>query len=116
MIRLTALLRRNPELTAEEFRTHWRDVHAAKILSVPRIQEWLVRYEQHDRVPEAPGTWTGSEGFDGMTLQWYESLDDFTAMISDPDYQRIVGPDERHLLDLANSVYLLTEEPRTILP
>ena len=50
-----------------------------------------------------------------MTLQWYESIDDFTAMISDPDYQRIVGPDERHLIDLANSVYLLTEEPRTIL-
>ena len=59
--------------------------------------------------------WTGSEGFDGMTLQWYESVDDFMAMISDPDYQRIVGPDERHLIDLANSVYLLTEEPRTIL-
>ena len=115
MIRLTALLRRNPDLSAEEFQAHWRDVHAARILSVPRIREWLVRYEQHDRVPEAPGAWTGSEGFDGMTLQWYESLDDFTAMISDPDYQRIVGPDERHLIDLANSVYLLTEEPRTIL-
>ena len=50
-----------------------------------------------------------------MTLQWYESLDDFMAMISDADYQRIVGPDERHLIDLDNSVYLLTEEPRTIL-
>ena len=34
---------------------------------------------------------------------------------AEADYQRIVGPDERHLIDLANSVYLLTEEPRTIL-
>jgi hypothetical protein len=82
---------------------------------VPRIHEWLVRYEQHDRVSERPGRWTGSEGFDGMTLQWYASMDDFTAMISDPDYQRIVGPDERHLIDLEHSVYLLTEEPRPIL-
>ena len=115
MIRLTALLRRNPALSADEFRAHWRDVHAAKILSVPRIREWLVRYEQHDRVPEGPGRWTGTEGFDGMTLQWYASMDDFTAMFSDPDYQRIVGPDERHLVDLDRSVYLLTEEPRPIL-
>ena len=35
------------------------------------------------------------------------------AMISDAEYQRIVGPDERYLIDLDSSVYLLTEEPRT---
>jgi EthD domain len=115
MIRLTALLRRNPALTAEEFHAHWRDVHAAKILSVPGIRDRVVRYEQHPRVPDAPGHWTGSAGFDGMTLQWYRSLADFEAMIGDPEYQRIVGPDEKHLLDLTNSVYLLTEEPRVVI-
>ncbi|HEX6421213.1 MAG TPA: EthD domain-containing protein [Acidimicrobiales bacterium] len=115
MIRLTALLRRNPDLTADEFHAHWRDVHAAKILSVPRIREWVVRYEQHTRLTAVPGHWTGSDGFDGVTLQWYRTLADFEAMIGDPDYQRIVGPDERYLLDLANSVYLLTEEPRTVI-
>jgi EthD domain len=114
MIRLTAMLRRNPALSAEEFHAHWRDVHAAKIRSVPGIERWLVRYEQHPRVPGAPGSWTGSDGFDGVTLQWYRSLDDFTAMIGDPEYRRIVGPDEQHLIDLAGSVYLLTDEPRVI--
>ena len=115
MIRLTALLRRNPALTAAEFHAHWRDVHAAKILLVPVVAETVVRYEQHPRVPDAAGHWTGSEGFDGMTLQWYRSLDDFETMISDPEYQRVVAPDERHLLDLANSVYLLTDEPRAVI-
>jgi hypothetical protein len=115
MIRLTALLRRNPALTAEQFHAHWRDVHAAKILSVPRIGDWVVRYEQHPRMAGAAGRWTGSAGFDGVTLQWYRTIDDFEAMIADPDYQRIVAPDERYLLDLDNSVYLLTDEPRTII-
>jgi EthD domain len=115
MIRLTALLRRNPALTPAEFHAHWRDVHAAKILSVPGITDKVIRYEQHSRVPDVAGHWTGSDGFDGMTLQWYRSLRDFEAMISDPEYQRIVGPDEKYLLDLANSVFLLTEEPRTII-
>ncbi|HEX6570312.1 MAG TPA: EthD domain-containing protein [Acidimicrobiales bacterium] len=115
MIRLTALLRRNPALTADQFHAHWRDVHAAKILSVPGIRDRVVRYEQHPRLPDAPGRWTGSDGFDGVTLQWYRSLDDFQAMVNDPEYQRVVGPDERYLLDLASSVYLLTDEPRTII-
>ena len=116
MIRLTALLRRNLALSADEFHAHWRDVHAAKILSVPRIRDWVVRYEQHTRVPEVAGRWTGSEGFDGMTLQWYRSLDDFEAMIGDPEYRRIVGPDEQYLIDLANSVYLVsTEEARRVI-
>ena len=36
-------------------------------------------------------------------------------MITDPEYRRIVGPDERALLDLAGSVYLLTDEPRIVI-
>ena len=116
MIRLTALLRRNPSLTPDEFHRHWREVHAAKILSVPRIREWVIRYEQHECVPAEAGRWTGSDGFDGMTLQWYRSLDDFEAMIGDPEYRRIVGPDEQYLIDLANSVYLVsTEEARRVI-
>ncbi|HEY2997270.1 MAG TPA: EthD domain-containing protein [Acidimicrobiales bacterium] len=115
MIRLTAMLRRNPALSAADFHAHWRDVHAAKILSVPGIGDRVVRYEQHPRVPDVPGAWTGSDGYDGVTTQWFRSLDDFTAMISDPEYQRIVGPDESHLLDLAGGVYLLTGEPRLVI-
>src|SRR5215204_3431084 len=115
MIRLTAMLRRNPALSAEDFHAHWRDVHATKILSVPGIGDHVVRYEQHPRIADGSGSWTGSEGFDGVTMQWFRSIDDFNRMIADPRYQEIVGPDERHLLDLAGGVYLLTDEPRTVI-
>ena len=115
MIRLTAMLRRNPSLTAEAFHAHWADVHAAKILAVPGIGDHVVRYEQLPRVPDAADRWTGSDGFDGVTVQWFRDLDAFTAMITDPEYRRIVGPDERALLDRAGSVYLLTDEPRIVI-
>lgn len=115
MIRLTAMLRRNPALSAEEFQAHWRDVHAGLIRAVPGIGDRVVRYEQHPRLPGGAGRWTGTEGFDGVTMQWFRSFDDFDAMIGDPRYQEAVGPDERRLLDLAGGVYLLTEEPRVIL-
>jgi hypothetical protein len=115
MIRLTALLKRNPALTRDEFLAHWRDVHAAKILSVPGIQQWLIRYEQHERIETDAVPWTGTEGYDGMTIQWFRTVEDFYAMISDPDYRRIVNPDELALLDLGAVVAVLTEEPRTML-
>lgn len=115
MIRLTAMLRRNPALTAEEFQAHWRDVHAGKIVSVPGVRSRLVRYEQHPRVATGANAWAGTEGFDGVAMQWYRSVDDFVAMTADPGYQETIAPDERQLLDLAGGVYLLTDEPRIII-
>jgi EthD domain len=115
MIRLTAMLRRNPALTAEEFQDQWRDVHAAKIVSAPGARARLLRYEQHPRLATRADRWTGTEGFDGIAVQWYRSLDDFTAMTNDSGYQETVAADERRLLDLAGGVYLLTDEPRIII-
>jgi hypothetical protein len=115
MIRLTAMLRRNPALTAEEFQAHWRDVHAAKIVSVPGVRDRLVRYEQHPRLAPVSNGWAGTEGFDGVAMQWYRSVDDFIAMTNDPGYREAIAPDERQLLDLAGGVYLLTDEPRVII-
>lgn len=115
MIRLTALLRRNPALSAEEFQAHWRDVHGPLVLSVPGIDRWVVRYEQHPPADLPAGSWTGTEDVDGVTLQWFRSYDDFLAMISDPVYRETVGPDEKHLIDLEGSMFLITEEPRVVI-
>jgi hypothetical protein len=115
MIRLTALLRRNPALTTEQFQTYWRDVHAATIVSVPGVRDRIVRYEQHPRTGDAGEGWTGSEGYDGIAVQWYRSREDFDAMLADPGYREVIAPDERELLDLANCVFLLTDEPRVVI-
>ena len=50
MIRLTAMLRRNPALTPQEFQTHWHDAHAGKIVSVPGVRS------VHDRLTVVPHT------------------------------------------------------------
>jgi hypothetical protein len=36
-------------------------------------------------------------------------------MIADPTYREVVGPDERFLLDLPRCVFLLSDEPRTVI-
>jgi len=114
MIRLTALLQRNPSLSPEEFQAHWRDTHAGLVSSVPGIRDWVVRYEQHPRLVQ-PGSWTGSEGYDGMAVQWFRSHDDLMAMIQDPAYRHRVSPDELRLLDMQRCAFLVTTEPRIII-
>ncbi len=114
MIRLTALLQRNPALSPEEFEAHWRDTHAELVSSVPGIRDWVVRYEQHPRLVQ-PGGWTGSEGFGGMAVQWFNNLDDLMAMTQDPAYRHRIAPDELRLLDMQRSVFLVTGEPRIII-
>jgi uncharacterized protein (TIGR02118 family) len=111
MIKLTCLLKRNPGLSPAEFEEHWRTTHADVIRSVPGIDRWLVRYVQR---PVTSGDLTGSVGYDGVTEQWFASLDDFRAMIMDPEYRARVVPDERELLDMSSIVWVLTEEQRVI--
>jgi uncharacterized protein (TIGR02118 family) len=114
MVRLTALLRRNPKLSPEEFDAHWRDVHGPLMKSLPGIEHRVVRYEQHPRAVAARA-WTGSEGVDGMAVQWFRRPDDLMAMISDDSYQEKIAPDERHLLDLDRSLFIVTSEPRVVI-
>ena len=42
-VRLTALLRRNPALSHEEFAAHWRDVHGPLMRSLPGIAAMMDR-------------------------------------------------------------------------
>jgi hypothetical protein len=108
MIRLTAVLKRNPALSQAEFEAHWLGHHAALIAGTPELARHIVRYEQHRRLPEP--SWAGSEGYDGVTLQWFRSMDDFLAFLAEPAYAELVAPDEEHLLDKDAIVWLMTEE------
>jgi uncharacterized protein (TIGR02118 family) len=112
VIKLTAMLKRNPALSAEEFHEHWRTTHAQLIRDVPGIEKWVLRYVQR---PVAIGDWVGTEGFDGVTEQWFPSMAAFLEMIVDPEYLARVRPDEAHLLDLAGCVFLLTEDDREVI-
>jgi hypothetical protein len=36
-------------------------------------------------------------------------------MIADPSYSEKIAPDERHLLDLDRSLFVVTSEPRVVI-
>ncbi len=114
MIKLTALLKRNTQLTSEQFQEHWRTTHADLIRTTPAMTEHVVKYVQRPAFSET-GHWAGTQGYDGIAEQWFDSMAEFEAMIADATYLERVRPDETVLLDLPNCVFLITEEPRVVI-
>ena len=71
----------------------------------------MKRYEQHKRSPDAP-EWMGTPGYDGITIQWFDSAADFEAFVARRrEYATTVAPDEQSFLDSDAFVWMITEEP-----
>ena len=110
MVKLVCMLKRKAGLSLEAFNAHWFDVHGPLIRSTPELARHVVRYEQHRRVPEPD--WAGTPGYDGVTIQWFESVESFSAFCAEPAYAELIEPDERTFLDRDALVWMITEEPR----
>ena len=113
MVKLFALIRRRDGMTAEAFRSHWRDVHGPLIRDRPELARHVVRYEQHPR--HRDDALSGTDGVDGVAVQWFRSIDEFVAFISEPAYGDLVAPDERRFIDVDSIEFLITDEPDVLI-
>jgi uncharacterized protein (TIGR02118 family) len=106
MIRLVAMLPRRTDLTHEQFLDHWLNSHAPLIAGCG-LSSFVKRYEQHI-VVRVPG-WPEPE-FDGITIQWYDSVEDFAASLQHPD-NALIREDEPRFLDMSRLKFALTDDP-----
>lgn len=113
MVKMFALLRRRQGMTTEEFIEHWRDRHGPLIAGEPSLARHIVRYEQHVR--HRPDLLSGTEDCDGVAVQWFHSIDDFVAFMSEPAYAELVAPDERRFLDMDRVEFIVTDEPNVVI-
>ncbi len=111
MVKLICFLRRRPGMSPEEFHRYWRDHHGPLVAST-RSGAHVLRYEQNHRT--ANDYERDVEGYDGVTEQWYASLDDFYASIKEPDYSRIEA-DLAKFLDTDRLIFIMTEEPEVVI-
>lgn len=112
MIKLTVLVKRNPDLSIEEFHEEWRR-HGRMIADEPVFHRFIRRYEQHHRVLADYQT---GDTFDGMAVQWFDSYRDFIGLIETPEYAAKMQPDEARILDPGGIVVLFTEEAEVFIP
>ncbi len=111
MIRLVTMLKRKPGTTHEEFLDHWHNVHGPLIARLSAAN-YVYRYEQHPAAWPADGK--HEPPFDGVTIQWFESVESFFAHTTEPDQAEMFADTER-FLDTSQLHWILTEEPVVVI-
>jgi len=112
MVRLTCLLRRKDGLTPAEFHDHWREVHGP-LIPTTRSGSHVIRYEQHPR-PLSDYSGDDDPGYDGVTVQWFESMDEYRAHMAEEDFG-VVWADITSFLDVDRLEFVVTEAPRLVI-
>lgn len=110
VVKLICFLKRKDGLTQQEFYDHWFNRHGPLLASTEPFSRLVKRYEQHRRLPGAPD-WMGTPGYDGVTIQWFDRIEDFEAFVAAPEYAEIVAPDEQSFLDTDALVWMIADEP-----
>jgi len=112
VVRLTCLVRRKPGMTPEAFHRHWQEVHGPLIAST-KSGRHVLRYEQHPRPLSDYGA-DDDGGYDGVTVQWFDSMEEYRAHMGEPDFS-LIWEDIGSFLDVDRLEFVVTEEPRLMI-
>jgi hypothetical protein len=106
--KMLCILRRNAALDLDTFHNHWLKHHGSLFQNVPELREPLWGYEQNHglRDPNA--------AFDGVTEQWFESLDSFVESLAVPAVADVVNPDVAFMLDPASIHFVMAGRPTVL--
>jgi len=113
MIQLVTMLKRKPGTTHEEFLAYWRGHHGPLITQLSSAK-YVRRYEQHASIWPPPGSKIPEPMYDGVTIQWFDSADDFYAHVMEPDQSEMAADIER-FLDTSALHWTICEAPVVII-
>jgi len=116
MIRLICFVKRRAGLGHDAFHDHWLNQHGPLIRDTPELARHIARYEQNHRLANDYERDAGTPGFDGVTLQWFESYGDFLAFVREDAYPALIGPDEERFLDRTAFSLLFSDEENVMVP
>lgn len=121
MLIILGFYRRRPDLSTEQFRTHWRDVHGPLIKRITDEHGLLLRYIQHHLTPDEaysfqPGMTAGATGsFDGFLEGWVEHEAAGDAYFSLPVMKTETLDDESLFIDVSATRWVTLDSQHTII-
>jgi uncharacterized protein (TIGR02118 family) len=109
MIKVSAFLRRRPDLTPEQFSEYWTDKHAPLVMRLGSFTSSVRRYSQQHSLNNVPAGFPILP-YDGVAELWFDNLPSALAMFAHQDYVSIIAKDEENFLDRAKTVIFLSSE------
>jgi uncharacterized protein (TIGR02118 family) len=91
MVKFFFVLRRKPEMSAEEFHRHWKTVHAPLVARLPG----LVRYFQHHVVSVPRPEYAHDDApIDGLVETWWESEESLRKIQASSELQTVLADEK----------------------
>lgn len=103
MIKMTMLLKRNKNLTHDEFVKHHIEKHGPLFRQIPEAKDHVIRYLQTHPIAEKTKILTVND-FDGTAELWFDSLSGLEKVLTSNYYKTHVFPDELTFLDHENTL------------
>jgi uncharacterized protein (TIGR02118 family) len=108
VIKLICMLKRKEGMSPEEFHAYWRDRHGPLVMST-KSGAWVRRYEQNHRPLADYRDDDDRRGWDGVTIQWFDSFTDFYDSLQEDDF-KLIDEDTRKFLDIDAMEMVMTDE------
>lgn len=113
MIKFTIILRRNANLTHEQFVDHHKNKHAALFSSLAEVKQHVRRYVQVHSTGDALAGMPDSR-IDGLTEIWFDDLAGLAGVFQSDNYMKKIRPDEEAFLDLPGCEFIVGTESTVI--
>jgi len=113
MVKLTCLLKRKVGMTPAEFQAHWKNTHGP-LIARSKSGSHVIRYEQHPRPLDDYRGDDDRSGYDGVTVQWFPSMDEYQAHMGEDDFPEVMA-DIANFLDLEHLDFVVTEKPWVVI-
>jgi uncharacterized protein (TIGR02118 family) len=87
MHRVLFAIHRKPELSFDEFLTHYREVHIPMARELPKLKEY-------DIFPVPPGPDGDGQAPDAFTMMAFDSVEDFQTFLGSPQMGAIAADND----------------------
>lgn len=112
--KLLCMLRRNANLEHDHFHKHWLEHHGGLFQNVENLNKDIMAYDQNHRLPLDYKIGADRQ-YDGVTEQWFESIDRFVQSLSEPEQKTMVEPDVAYMLDPAGTHFIMSDLPHVVI-
>jgi len=103
MVKMTMFLKRNPEISHDEFVKHHIRKHGPLFQKIPEAQRHVIRYIQTHPIEKKTDV-LETNSYDGTAELWFDSLDGLETVLTSDFYKNRVFPDEKTFLDHENTL------------
>ena len=105
MIKGFALIPKRPDISLEQFHSHWRGIHADLACQIKALR----RYVQSHRIPQnIPGV--PHSPYEGAAEIWFDDLETGRGLGDNPDYVNGAYADEPNFIAEEGPSFLMTRE------